>query len=237
MRRYLVYQNGSSNKFWSVEVKGSVLTISWGRIGTEGQSKTERASSPAAAKKKAEALVESKLKKGYSLAAKEPPTTSKIPRATKSTPKQRGAPVLPPSYVAWANAYDWPRAPRNKVYSSREFVRKVDPEARLSPKLPGYPGLLIIYPPERLPVQRKLFVDTLIPLSNLVPPAVDHSHLQPFGEDTSRTWMCWDPSMTKANGEMMICFIDGDDGDRRTNAGYSLSKILRAYRPRREDDD
>lgn len=30
---------------------------------------------------------------------------------------------------------------------------------------------------------------------------------------------------------MLICFIDGDDGDRRTDAGYDLSRILRAYRP------
>jgi len=28
---------------------------------------------------------------------------------------------------------------------------------------------------------------------------------------------------------MMICFIDGDMGDRRTDAGYDLQKILKAY--------
>ena len=241
MRRYLVFQNGSSNKFWSVQVKGSVLTLSWGRIGTEGQRKTESAASPAAAKKKAEALVQSKLKKGYSVATKEPPATSKAPRATKTTSKQkpqpaRGtAPDLPPSYVAWAKDYDWPKAPRNKVYSSREFVRKLEPESRRVQTLPGYPARLILYPPSRLSAQRKVFVRGLIPLGDLVRPE-DHSHLRPFGDDTERTWICWDPSATKPSGEMLICFIDGNDGDRRTNAGYSLSKVLGAYRPRREDD-
>jgi hypothetical protein len=106
----------------------------------------------------------------------------------------------------------------------------VHPNLRRSKKLPGYPPRLILYPLERLSTMQKLFVRSPIPLADLTAP-VDHSHLLCFGHDTGHTSMCWDPTATKASGEMLIYFIDGADGDRRTDAGYALSGILRAYRP------
>lgn len=268
MRQNLVYQSGSSNKFWNVELKGPLITTSWGRMGTKGSSKSERSSSAAAAEKKVAALVKGKLAKGYSLAARKraassaakttrQPTPAQsssvarkgassaapkkaLPRARRAGAKSRaprkGNPsALTPSYVEWVRiqeAAPQPTGfrPRQRWQVGPELERTVEPGSRRSKKLPGYPSRLIIYPPERLSKMQKLFVRALIPLADLKAP-VDHSHLLCFGHDTERTSICWDRSATKPNGEMLICFIDGDDGDRRTDAGYDLPRILRAYRP------
>src|SRR3954468_1166094 len=59
---------GTSRKFWQAEVDGKKLTVRWGRIGTDGQSKTKAFASPAAASKEHASLVAEKTKKGYRLA-------------------------------------------------------------------------------------------------------------------------------------------------------------------------
>lgn len=63
-RRYEL-EAGTSKKFWEIEVSGKTFTARWGRIGTTGQEKTQTFGSPAEAKKEAEKLEASKVKKGY----------------------------------------------------------------------------------------------------------------------------------------------------------------------------
>lgn len=65
MKRTLVYMDAKSSKFWNIELTGNSYTVTYGRIGTEGQSLTKDFPSEEAARKDAEKLVKEKLGKGY----------------------------------------------------------------------------------------------------------------------------------------------------------------------------
>lgn len=64
-RRELIFQDGSSNKFWNVELSGRSYTVTFGRIGTAGQVQTKEFDSDDAARKACDKLIAEKLKKGY----------------------------------------------------------------------------------------------------------------------------------------------------------------------------
>lgn len=66
MTRYEL-SDGKSHKFWAASVEGAELTTNWGRIGTDGQSKTKTLTSPEAADKELAKLIRAKTKKGYAL--------------------------------------------------------------------------------------------------------------------------------------------------------------------------
>ncbi|MGE0434471.1 MAG: WGR domain-containing protein, partial [Planctomycetota bacterium] len=63
--RRFEFVEGSSSKFWEVEVSGSEYTTRWGRIGTDGQSKTKSCKSDDAAQTEADKLIAEKTGKGY----------------------------------------------------------------------------------------------------------------------------------------------------------------------------
>ncbi|MDQ3365468.1 MAG: WGR domain-containing protein [Myxococcota bacterium] len=56
---------GTSSKFWEIELSGKVFTARWGRIGTTGQEKQQSWPSPAIAQQEHDKLVAAKRKKGY----------------------------------------------------------------------------------------------------------------------------------------------------------------------------
>lgn len=60
---------GRSSKFWEVSVDGSAFTVTFGRIGTSGQSKTKKCKDGAAAKAEVDKLVAEKTRKGYAPAS------------------------------------------------------------------------------------------------------------------------------------------------------------------------
>jgi predicted DNA-binding WGR domain protein len=57
--------DGSTDKFWEIAISGSEHTVRYGRMGTQGQSKTKAFADADTAKKAADKLTASKLKKGY----------------------------------------------------------------------------------------------------------------------------------------------------------------------------
>ena len=65
MRRF-EFVEGTSSKFWEVERKGSTLVITFGRIGTAGQTQEKAHGSDAAAESALDKLVREKTGKGYS---------------------------------------------------------------------------------------------------------------------------------------------------------------------------
>jgi DNA ligase-1 len=65
VRRYFEYVEGTSAKFWEVSVSGSDLSTRWGRIGTDGQTKTKSFADAARAQAEADKLIEEKTDKGY----------------------------------------------------------------------------------------------------------------------------------------------------------------------------
>lgn len=66
MERY-EYRKGSSSKFWEIATRAARLSVRWGRIGSDGQSKTSKFSSAAAAEEAADKLRQQKMAKGYVL--------------------------------------------------------------------------------------------------------------------------------------------------------------------------
>ncbi len=65
MKKHLVYKQDGSHKFWKIQVSGKSHTVEYGRVGTKGSGKKTAFSSPAEARKNAQKLIDSKLKKGY----------------------------------------------------------------------------------------------------------------------------------------------------------------------------
>jgi DNA ligase-1 len=63
--RRFEFSEGTSNKFWEVQVQGSAVTVRYGRIGSQGQTNTKSFADEAAAAKHAEKLVAEKPGKGY----------------------------------------------------------------------------------------------------------------------------------------------------------------------------
>lgn len=65
MKRYFEFVEGTSSKFWEISMSGSDVTTRWGKIGTDGQSKTKTFKDEAAAKKEYDKLIAEKTGKGY----------------------------------------------------------------------------------------------------------------------------------------------------------------------------
>jgi predicted DNA-binding WGR domain protein len=64
MRRF-EFIEGGSRKFWEVDLKGAALTVCFGRMGTDGQSKTTAFPSADEAMSEMAKLIREKTKKGY----------------------------------------------------------------------------------------------------------------------------------------------------------------------------
>jgi formylglycine-generating enzyme required for sulfatase activity len=64
MRRF-EFVDSTSNKFWEVDVKGKTLNVTFGKIGTKGQSKPKDFVTPEKAKAEMGKLIKEKTGKGY----------------------------------------------------------------------------------------------------------------------------------------------------------------------------
>ncbi len=83
MPRY-EFSEGTSNKFWDIQLTGSSFTTTWGKIGTAGQMATKSFASDSQARQEHDKLVAEKVKKGYLLAGggATPAPAGATPRAT-----------------------------------------------------------------------------------------------------------------------------------------------------------
>jgi predicted DNA-binding WGR domain protein len=121
MERYELVE-GTSSKFWEVEVAGSDLTVCFGRIGTAGQSKTKSFADGAAASKEYAKLVKEKTGKGYALVATggslpaKPAAAPAKPAAAAPVAASAAAPVAAP--VALAAPVAAPKPPAQAVASA-----------------------------------------------------------------------------------------------------------------------
>ncbi len=92
--RQLRLKKGSSDKFWRATLSGRTWTVSWGRTGTAGQSKSYQLDTKADASADFERKVAEKLAKGYVDAKSSGPSKSRLkstasPRAKAVTPSSR----------------------------------------------------------------------------------------------------------------------------------------------------
>jgi predicted DNA-binding WGR domain protein len=104
-RRTFHFSEGSSNKFWSIEVTGSKTLVHFGKIGTSGQAQEKDWGSDAAAQSAGAKLVAEKTKKGYTEQATAGnavvPTPIVKSNETKE-PKESGRPAPTAKSVATA---------------------------------------------------------------------------------------------------------------------------------------
>ncbi len=99
--RRFEFKDGSSNKFWEISADDENVTTVWGRIGTDGQSKTKSFSSIALAEKEYDKLVKEKTAKGYveiKGGAKAP-----LKKATTTTSKKTSTSKITSAKVAKAS--------------------------------------------------------------------------------------------------------------------------------------
>ncbi|MGC4115533.1 MAG: DNA ligase [Myxococcales bacterium] len=64
-KRHFEFVEGASSKFWEVEIKGNDQYVTYGRIGSAGQTKLKTFSTPEAAAADTAKLIAEKTKKGY----------------------------------------------------------------------------------------------------------------------------------------------------------------------------
>ena len=63
--KYLEFSDGKSNKFWKLSIQGCTTIVTFGRIGTPGQTDTKVHNNEAAARKFADTIEAEKMRKGY----------------------------------------------------------------------------------------------------------------------------------------------------------------------------
>jgi len=97
MKQRLEFSDGTSHKFWQVEVKGSTMTVIYGRIGADGQTKVKSYGSPAEALKDATKLVAEKEKKGYAGSGAAPAAPPVAKPRTATTPATTASDDLVPA--------------------------------------------------------------------------------------------------------------------------------------------
>ena len=83
-RRRFEYVGGGSDKFWEIEVRGTEVTVRFGRRGTNGQTQTKSFPHQAAAHEHADKLVQQKIAKGYEPVGQAPATPDADARKSSS---------------------------------------------------------------------------------------------------------------------------------------------------------
>src|SRR5947209_20388436 len=59
------YSDAKSHKFWTIDVSGKSLTVTYGKVGATGQTQTKTFASGELAQAEADKLIKEKLSKGY----------------------------------------------------------------------------------------------------------------------------------------------------------------------------
>jgi predicted DNA-binding WGR domain protein len=65
MKRRFEFVEGNSAKFWEISISGADVTVTFGRLGTDGQTQTKTLADTEAAAKHTDKLIAEKTKKGY----------------------------------------------------------------------------------------------------------------------------------------------------------------------------
>jgi len=142
MPRYELSE-GSSNKFWEIELSGSSFTTTYGKIGSSGTTTIKQWPDAATAKKEHDKLVTEKTKKGYALVEDEALPKAKAGKAKKGADGGGGSgenaalakeiDADPSNADAWSVYADWLQAQGD----SRGELGVTQEELRASPKDKG----------------------------------------------------------------------------------------------------
>ena len=147
--RVFEFSEGTSNKFWRIQLAGDSFTVQYGRIGTQGQEQTKTFGDAAKAQKEYDKLVAEKVKKGYTEVGGTPVSTPAPSAAAPSAPAPAKKAKAAKSEVVATS----PAAPATKaaVSVSREVKRELhldptdwfaamwrDPEPLVRPEPPVF---------------------------------------------------------------------------------------------------
>ncbi|MGZ3422838.1 MAG: DUF4132 domain-containing protein [Polyangiales bacterium] len=105
MRRF-EFKEGTSSKFWEVDVEGSSLTVRFGKIGTAGQTQTKSFPSEGKAESERDKLIKEKTGKGYSeiKADGEAKLEAAPPKEPAKPKKEKDAPAAEETEAGWLDA-------------------------------------------------------------------------------------------------------------------------------------
>lgn len=151
MPRY-EFVEGSSSKFWEIELEGNAFTVTYGKIGTDGQTSTKEFDDEAKARKEYDKIIASKVKKGYELVASEDgddgdddgdgdedapeaPSNPALEQAIYADPNARDAWVV---YADWLQSIDDPRGALVAAYANEKSTTAL--QKKLGPALNGRIG-------------------------------------------------------------------------------------------------
>jgi uncharacterized protein (TIGR02996 family) len=118
--RTFTYSDAKSHKFWNIELQGDKLTVTYGRIGSAGQTQTKQFKDAATAQREHDKLVKEKLAKGYQETT---PSAKPQPRSLREALEE--ALVASPDDLASHMAYaDWLSEQADSAGLARgEFIR------------------------------------------------------------------------------------------------------------------
>ncbi|MBX3232073.1 MAG: DUF4132 domain-containing protein [Labilithrix sp.] len=126
MRRFELSE-GTSNKFWQVAIEdGKTLHVSFGKIGTKGQTQRKDFAAPPAATAEMEKLIREKTKKGYKEVA--PPPASPAPAPSAPAPPL-GAPLSSKGEAAGDRVFWTPAAKAILEKQRGEAAKAIVPSA------------------------------------------------------------------------------------------------------------
>lgn len=89
--REFQFTDGSSDKFWIIDLEADKFTVRFGRVGTRGQTQEKTFGTEAEAAKAYEKLIAEKVKKGYKEIGAAAATTAAPPAAAKATKAKKAA--------------------------------------------------------------------------------------------------------------------------------------------------
>ena len=105
-RREFQLIEGTSQKFWAIELDGPAHSVYFGRIGTAGQTSRKESATEAQAKTSYDKLIAEKLKKGYVEKAGTTSAEAAAPPDTKAAPEPTPVEQSPPSALSTVRAVE-----------------------------------------------------------------------------------------------------------------------------------
>jgi predicted DNA-binding WGR domain protein len=123
--RFECVEHGS-RKFWEARIEGTSLHVRWGRIGTEGQSKTHSFATVEAAQSERDKLVREKTRKGYTLVQSDAGETT----ATEPSHADAAAHAKRVAETSVSLAAAAPRSEKRSAADARKLASTLEPTTR-----------------------------------------------------------------------------------------------------------
>ena len=115
--RSFAFSEGTSNKFCNIDLQGKQFTVTFGKIGTSGQTQVKAFADDAAAKKEHDKLVAEKVKKGYAETTAAAPTPAAAPApVAKAAPAPAPTPAPAPA-VSGKRTFEFSDASSHKFWN------------------------------------------------------------------------------------------------------------------------